>query len=258
MKNKVKIKSFKLLYYNHCYGTGAIKFWHFFLCHFWHFLGFLEKVRIMSDIEPTVRLIRKHNPDVAVVSEVLGSVQRKELIESFKALGYQYFSIGQGHGWKGSNEKVEILLISKFCIEECKTPQYSVPDRAGYGGGMGSVYIPEMEASLLFVHLPQSDKKAFADQLSIIQNIVDKNKEGLVIAGDFNITRDRLPVSLQKLTPLSLAEPTCSATSFISWWYHKNIDHLLGRGFVLGKSETVEWDSDHRALISTIVASRII
>jgi endonuclease/exonuclease/phosphatase family metal-dependent hydrolase len=238
--------SVKLLYYNQVYGTDGNSLIPFLRTHLYHMLGQPEKVRERSNISDTVRLVRANDPDIFVLSEVLGETQREEFIQEMPE--YHFYS-GQGHGWNGSSQYVEILLGTRLEAQPLNLPRVEVPNKMGNGGGIVGVYLPTLDTYVLGLQLALQDRKEIVDQqMDIVKNYSDKK---VILLGDFNQEYSELIKHypwMKEVERLSPDVSTCSETNFVKWFYHRSLDYILGRGVNLQDKGTFSGRSDHKGV----------
>lgn len=255
----MKRSTLKILYFNHCFGTNAQQLLPFLTCHYWHFKGDHKKVRRISNIETTISLVQNNNPDIVVLSEISGSVQRKSMINRLQEIGFSSCHYGQGHEIKeNTKEFVEIIIASKSHHIPLHIERVSVPPKRAFGGGMVAIAIPSLDCAISAVHLArlsrEATKRAFRKQLDVLRDFVRHNKTSkrLLLLGDFNCPLEKLPSWIHALSRYSPDETTCSTTNAVKWLYHKNIDHILGRGFRLVSNGTIVGNSDHKAVYAVL------
>ncbi len=244
LNDEANNNSVKLLYYNQVYGTDGNSLIPFLRTHLYHVLGQPEKIRERSNISETVRLVKENDPDIFVISEVLGETQRKEFI---REMPEYHFYFGQGHGWNGSSQYVEILLGTRLEAQPLNLPRVEVSNKMGNGGGIVGVYLPTLDTYIMGLQLALSDE-IVNQQMAILQNYSDKK---FVLLGDFNQEYSELLQSypwMKEMEKLSPDVPTCSETSVVKWFYHKSIDNILGRGVKSIENGTVLGRSDHKGV----------
>lgn len=252
----------KVLYYNHCYGFQARRFLTLARTHFWHFLGRIERKRSASSIESTLELIQKEDPDLLILSEVFGETQRLELKAALQLQGYDYFSVGQGHRFGAkSKEHVELLLASKMPIEKIQSEPIDAPPVWGQGGGILCVRIPDIDCTVIAVHLAHNVQRSQASlqkQMKTIEQCMNdpsSQSKRVLLLGDMNVDKEYLPSLFHQFDHYSVDLPTCSATPIARWFCNYCLDHILGRGFTVQDKIIIEGASDHRAIASVLDCS---
>lgn len=257
-----KPKKISFFYYNQCFAADAKTFSGFFHCHFWHWLGNSAKIHEKADVKRTINLIRKVNPDILAISEILGETQRKELLPDLKNLGYKSIHTNPGHRLgKNSKEYLEIMIATKDKSVMINIPNHFGEAKLGHGGGMICSYLPDQDSYILVVHLAHPiprTQKIFDKQIKVIEDLIAKKfskSKKFIIAGDFNSSFGNLSKKITSLEKYSPDEPTCSTTNGIKLIYNKCIDHILGRGFQATKKELIEGHSDHRGVFIDLCTS---
>ena len=66
--------------------------------------------------------------------------------------------------------------------------------------------------------------------------------------GDFNEGYDAIKHHFPNLKLITGKIKTCSFTPVIKWFYNKDVDHILVKGFKLVKCGTLEGRSDHKLI----------
>ena len=233
--------------YNQMYACDGISLFNWLRTHYHHIRKNHQKVAELSDINRTIETIKKINPDILGLSEILGSTQRREIISALRnELQYVDFHSGKGHRL-GNGEYVETLLATKRPSTSITTRHFNAPPEMGYGGGIVQAKVDDIHVIQVHLPFPQGKTKStFDDQLKYISEIaqdVHSRGEKCIVMGDFNLPYRALG-GLSNLSELSPDKPTCPMTNRISF-FQQNVDHILGSGFELSDNGIITGKSDH-------------
>jgi endonuclease/exonuclease/phosphatase (EEP) superfamily protein YafD len=86
------------------------------------------------------------------------------------------------------------------------------------------------------------------EQIHFLQDYIRKLEGKIILLGDFNISYKKLRPHLEEFDLVSEGVKTCSTTPIMKWFYNKDVDHILVRGFKPNKSGTIEGESDHKLI----------
>lgn len=243
--------------YNHMFGCDGHSLSEFLYVHALHKSQAYEDVDKRTRLERTGTTIEEANADVVGIAEILGAQQRQKLIDILENSGYQHFHVGRGHGLgQKFGGVVETLLATRMPSNSIYSPDFKVPDKLGYGGGVVGIHIPAYDLYIVQVHLPLCSgktQKSFSDQVHSILCEVEKMKgqsanAKIVLMGDFNcsyVDLIRLYPEFQQFQKLSADLATCSTTNLLRWFYRKDLDHVLGMGLEAKDAGVIEGISDH-------------
>lgn len=245
--------------YNQMYACNGLSLQESLCVNLWHILKEYDKIAKIADIKATADTIKKLKPDVIGVGEVLGNLQRKELIDKLKIQGFKSFHVGFGHRLTPKYGKVETLLATRLPSTRIFYTDPKVPAKPGFGGGIVGAHIKSKNMYIFQVHMAFYYGKRFLvyekqlnEALAKIMSIHKKGpKAKIVIMGDFNATYTQLARDfflLKNLTRLSPDTPTCSLTAFFKHFFNKSIDHMLGINLKVKKTGTMSARSDHKLL----------
>jgi len=238
--------------YNQMFGLNGKSFWANILGH-WavHYQPNPKKIWKRTNLSKTIDLIKESNAEIIGIIEVLEG-QEKELIKGLKQIGYDYFYLGKGHKTKYSGLYVQELIASKIKGEQKETGKWPVEHRLGGGGGFAHVYYPKQKFHLVLIHLGLASKKYYLDQIKFLQDYLKQLKGKKIILGDFNIPYKKLKSYLIDFNLLSQEIKTCSLTPIMKWFYYKDVDHILTKGFNLVKCRVLKGRSDHKLIYTDI------
>lgn len=235
-----------------------------------HFVGNIKKIqKRVANINKTLETIRRNKLDVVGLCEIAGRTQRRKIIDGLKKLGYQHFHLGRGHYLKGTRERVETLIASKFRLIKQRTHRLPLMNDLGGGGGIVHAHLPDFDLHVIQVHLPLLTRaskyingprwKTFSEHMAEIIRIINEinsneKKSRCVIMGDFNASYRFLLKSfpdLKTISQLSTDALSCPLTEGMSF-FRNSIDHIFGSGSIQRGHSWIDTDvqSDH-ALIGT-------
>lgn len=204
-----------------------------------------------ADIDKTVETIKKSNADIIGVVEVLEG-QEEELKKKLKKIGYNFFYMANGHKTKYSKLHVQELIASKIKGRQHDTGEWPVEHRLGGGGGFAHVHYSGLRFHLILAHLGLPSKKYYWKQIKFMQDYLKKLDGKIVILGDFNIPYQILKSYISGFELVSGEIKSCSRTPIMRWFYNKDVDHILVRGFKGVKSGVIEGVSDHKLIYTDI------
>jgi len=236
--------------YNQMFGLNGRKLSPFLIGH-WavHYQANPEKIWKRANLSKTIDIIDKSKADVIGVVEVLEG-QEEELKNGLREKGYNYFYLGKGHKTKYSHLRVQELVASKTRGEQKNAPRWPVEHRLGGGGGF--VHVHYSKFHLLLAHLGLSSRKYHLEQIHFLQDYL-KNLEGRVIVlGDFNCSYEQIAKHFPKLKLVTGEVKTCSTTPILKFFYNKDVDHILVKGFKAKKFGTMEGTSDHKLVYADL------
>lgn len=245
--------------YNQMYACNGLSLKESFYVNLWHIRKEYDKIAKIADINATANTIKKLKPDMIGIGEVLGSLQRKELINNLKIQGFKSFHVGFGHRLTPKYGKVETLLATRLPSTRIFYTDPKVPAKPGFGGGIVGAHIRSKNMYIFQVHMAfyygkrfLVYKKQLNSALAKIMAIYKKDpKAKIVIMGDFNATYKQLSrdfLALKRLERLSPEVATCSLTAFFKYFFNKAIDHMSGINLKVKKTGTINARSDHKLL----------
>ena len=238
--------------YNQMFALNGNSFWANLLGH-WavHYQANPEEVWKRTNISKTIEAIKNSNADIIGIIEVLEG-QEKELIKKLREIGYNYFYLGRGHKTKYNKLYVQELVASKIKGEQKQTGKWPVEHRLGGGGGFVHVHYPNEGFHLTLVHLGLASRAYHLDQINFLQDYLKKLKGKKIILGDFNISYKKLKPHLPNFDLISQEIKTCSTTPIMKWFFNKDVDHILVKGFKSTNCECLDTVSDHKLIYCDI------
>jgi endonuclease/exonuclease/phosphatase family metal-dependent hydrolase len=242
----------RIAVYNQMFGLNGNSFFSTLAGHYFvHFQKDQEKVFARVDLGKNIRLVERSNADMVGICEIYEG-QEDEISERLKRLGYKYFYFGKGHRFKYNDKHVIELLASKFKGEQLDFGKWPLENRIGGGGGFVVCKFKEPEVNVFHVHLGVPIRNFFQKQIECIEKVLKELDGKTIIMGDFNYSwRD-----LQKYFPdfelVTEEVKSCSTTPIMRWFYNKDVDHILVRGFEKEKAGSFEGRSDHKLIYADL------
>ncbi|MBU2577187.1 MAG: endonuclease/exonuclease/phosphatase family protein [Nanoarchaeota archaeon] len=238
--------------YNQMFALNGNSFWATVMGH-WavHYQANPKEVWARTDISKTAETIAESKADIIGVIEVLEG-QEKELIKKLRKIGYKYFYFGKGHKTKYNKLYVQELVASKIKGEQKETGEWPVEHRLGGGGGFVHIYYPEKKFHLTLVHLGLASRKYHSDQIKFLKDYLSKLKGKKIILGDFNISYKKLEPFLPDFNLVPQEIKSCSTTPIMKWFYNRDVDHILVRGFDSVGCESLYGVSDHKLIYADL------
>lgn len=247
------------------FGTDISKIPMFAKTHLYHLMG--RQDLINPGIEAEIKLIKEKNPNIAVITEILGSEHRERLRKALYELGYKYMEHGNGQEFAGlpGNECDQTVIITRDQINKIELPKLKLPKKPhGHGGGMVYTHMPEQKCDIIGAHIAlPTRKESFNEQMNLliktIRGRIENGIKKILLIGDFNITPEQLGNEFEELTSemgfelLSPNKPTWDVLFGIRHLVREKCwDHIWGTGFESISKETHTWESDHKAVIAKI------
>ena len=246
------ISYMRLAIYNHMFALNGNSFWQTVIGH-WavHYQADPGRIWSRADIDKTVETIKKSNADIIGVVEVLEG-QEEELKKKLKKIGYKYFYMANGHKTKYSKLHVQEMIASKIKGKQQDTGEWPVEHRLGGGGGFAHVYYFGQGFNVILAHFGLPSKKYYWKQMSFLQGYLKKLNGKVVILGDFNLPYQSFKSCVDGFNLVSGEVKSCSRTPILKWFYNKDVDHILVRGYKGVKNGVLDGVSDHKLVYSDI------
>ncbi len=214
-----------------------------------HYQKHPEKVFSRANLNHTFGIIGKSKADIIGLCEIYEG-QENEIIKGLKKQGYNYFYFGKGHRFRHNDRHVVELIASKIEGEQLEYKMWPVENRLGGGGGF--VVSKFSGLNVFHVHLGLPVRNFFEDQISYMQEILGKLKGKTVLTGDFNCTYEKIRDFFPDFELATGRIKTCSQTPGLNWFYNKDVDHILVRGFEVENAGTLEGRSDHKLVYADL------
>jgi endonuclease/exonuclease/phosphatase family metal-dependent hydrolase len=115
------------------------------------------------------------------------------------------------------------------------------------GGGIVHCYFSSLDLDIVNVHLASGGKRVCNDQLNFLSGYLRDLNKNLIFMGDFNLSYNLVGNYFPNLALVSGEVRTCSTTPIMNWFYDKDVDHILVRGFERkGDVGVMDGMSDHK------------
>jgi endonuclease/exonuclease/phosphatase family metal-dependent hydrolase len=234
--------------YNQMFGLDGRSFYSNIIGH-WaiHFQSNLNRIIKRIDLKRTTEIIKRSNADIIGICEVLEG-QHEEFKTMLGNLGYKWVYFSRGHKLSHYDIHVIEIIASKYPCEFVGVGSWPMEDRLGGGGGIGAVYIPELETTFFNVHLAISKRKHFSEQIKYIAEKIQETDGKIILVGDFNISYSKIKDRFSGLTLFSKEVKTCSLTPIMKWFCWKDFDHILARGYQKDGFGEISGYSDHKLI----------
>ena len=245
----------RIAFYNQMFGMNGKSFFSNLLGH-WavHYQSKRERVYSKTNLERTIKIIRKANVDIVGVCEVLEG-QEKELKEDLEKLGYKMVYFGEEHKTKYSGLMIKVCLASRLKLVKKEIKGFPHLDELGGGGGFLYCYVPELKTEVICLHFAIRQKKELIDkQIKFLFENLDKTKKTIIL-GDFNMPYQELAREFPQLNQLVLASnemKVCSLTPILRWFHYKDDDHIFVSGFKTRKTGCLRGYSDHKLIYAEL------
>jgi endonuclease/exonuclease/phosphatase family metal-dependent hydrolase len=123
----------------------------------------------------------------------------------------------------------------------------------GSGGGMIECYFPEIETSLINVHLANFRKNVRLRQIRFLRDYTSKKKNKIIMLGDFNLRYKKLSSFFSGFDLASGGIRTCSITPVLRKFVNKDLDHILIKGFRTNFVGELNGYSDHKLIYADLI-----
>jgi len=234
--------------YNQMFGLNGKYFFSTLIGH-WavHYQKNPEKIWRRANISNTTSTLLKPEADILGIIEVLEG-QEEEIKGQLRDKGYNYFYPGRGHKTKYSKLCVQELIASKIKGQQQDTGKWPMEDRLGGGGGFAYVCYPKQKFHLLLAHFGLPSRKYYFEQMNFLSDYLKNLKGRTVVLGDFNLEYEKIKKYLLDYKLVSGEIKTCSNTPILKWFYNKDVDHILVRGFQARDFGNSMGYSDHKLI----------
>ncbi len=234
--------------YNQMFGLNGKSFVSTLTGH-WavHFQGNEKQIWNKVDLSRTCGIVEESNSDIIGICEVLEK-QKEDFASMLKEFGYKWVYFGKGHKLKHHDMHVIEAVASKIPCEQINCGKWLVENRLGGGGGFVTLCFPKLKTTLFSVHLALSTRKYFYDQIRFISQKIENTDGRVILIGDFNLEYDNIKEYFPGLELASDKLKTCSITPVINYFYFKDVDHILTRGFEKKDSGSIIGYSDHKLI----------
>jgi exonuclease III len=223
-----------------------------------HYLNKHERLEKYADVGKTMAVVKRKDPSIVLLMEVLEGKQIEDLTNRLRLQGYKSIYVGKGHDYGNAGGGVRLILATKEGSKALSDFVFDLPKKPGNGGGMVAIRIEVLDCLVIGVHWPRKGfdlaKKKY---LEALMKVVHENKcKKIILMGDFNVTPSTLQESYPSLfsgsfsglSLLSPNQPTCSNTFLIKKFYSKCIDVIYGKGLKVVVKKLVDTFSDHKAI----------
>jgi endonuclease/exonuclease/phosphatase (EEP) superfamily protein YafD len=242
----------RLAFYNQMFALNGKSLFGNLLGH-WavHFQSNKKRILQRTDLKRTLEAIKQSNADIVGIAEVL-DFQEDKLKRGLNDLGYGYVFFARGHRTKFRESYVKVAIASKIkCVNE-ELDGFPLKNEMGGGGGIVRCYFPSLKCSVINLHLASANKDVFGKQIHFLKRLVEKEKEKVILMGDFNVSYPELQWIFKDLDFVSGRLKTCSVTPILNLFFHKDIDHIFSKGLRKIKVGSVEGFSDHRLIYADL------
>lgn len=211
-----------------------------------------DKIKKKTEIGRTVKIIKKSKADIIGIMEILDG-QEEELKKKLGEIGYNYIYFAKCHRTRIRKLYANIAVASKIRCEQVHISGFPAKNKMGSGGGAIECYFPEIETSLINVHLANFRKDVRLKQISFLCDYVNKKKNKIIMMGDFNLRHKKLRSFFSGFNLASGGIRTCSITPVLRKFVNKDLDHILIRGFKTNFVGELNGYSDHKLIYADLV-----
>ncbi|MFZ2149961.1 MAG: endonuclease/exonuclease/phosphatase family protein [Minisyncoccia bacterium] len=222
-----------------------------------HKLGYMDSKRVRylkkhSKLEQIISLIKKEDPKIVFLNELLIQLHRDGLENSLQKMGYKSFAWGQSAHYADSTVSSFVASKTEGEAVEVFLPQES---HAGGGGGIAAIRLAENNITAIAVHMSVLAKFSwlYEAQLEAIANFIsEEEKRGrkVVIGGDWNASN----ISMQKyqlFSKLNFKNSEGDLLTCPTFLPKLNpLDHIyVPQNWKTVNTKTAAFGSDHLAVI---------
>lgn len=242
----------KIAFYNQMFALNGNKFFSTISAHYSvHFRNksrrFWEKV----DIDKTLEIIKKTEAEVVGIAEVLEG-QELKLQNGLVKLGYKHVFFGQGHRTKLGKKHVKIAIASRIKCQKIEINGFPLKNKFGGGGGIVGCYLPDLDTTLVNVHLAAFREQVHSQQIKFLVDYLKNLKGKIVLMGDFNQNYKSLKSFFPDLELASGEIISFSLTPVLRKFKNEDIDHIFVKGLRPFCSGSLEGFSDHRLIYADL------
>lgn len=238
--------------YNQMFGLNGRSLISNILGHYFvHWQKNPKRVFSRIDLDEGIKIVKESNADLLGICEIYEG-QEEKIVEELKKLGYKYFYFGKGHRFKYNDRHVIELLASKFKGKQLNFKGWPLENKIGGGGGFIVCKFENPKVNVFHVHLGMPIRNFFKKQIKHMKEIVKQLDGKTILMGDFNYCWKDLQRHFFDFKLATGELKTCSTTPIIKWFYNKDIDHVLVKGFKLIKREVLEGRSDHKLIYADL------
>jgi endonuclease/exonuclease/phosphatase family metal-dependent hydrolase len=242
----------RIAVYNQMFGLNGKSFFGNLYGHYLvHYQSNPEKVLEKANLNNTIREVRNSKADIIGICELYEG-QEKEIMRKLRKLGYRFFFFGKGHKFKYNSRHVVEVIASKIKGKQLKFNEWPVENHLGGGGGFVVCKFPKIKTNIFLVHLGFPTKKYYFEQIKHAQDILKDLKGKNILMGDFNEEYYKIRVHFSNLDLITNNIKTCSFTPILKWFCHKDMDHIMVKGFKKIKTGTFQGFSDHKLLYADL------
>ena len=207
-----------------------------------------------------LEIVKKEDPEIVCLNEVLRGLHERELTEFLRSLGFKTLIWGEANHYKDPLQISTLLAFKeKAKKEDLELP---MPRRIGAGGGACLGVIEKRRVAVLGFHAPSIGNDIAGKQFSFISKVLNKYKDyNVMVLGDMNKEEKELRnVAPEWFSRFNLKcagkEPTCPYY-YVPFYPPKKIDHILYNPSKLNflGERLLESCSDHRVLIGEFLFS---
>jgi len=236
--------------YNQMFGLDGRSFFKNIMGHYYiHYQKDSKKVLSRINFNENLDLIEKSDADIIGICEIYGGTEKK-IVKDLQELGYKYIYFGEGHKFKFNDRKVIELIASKIKCDLVKMENWPLKNTLGGGGGF--VVCKFKDFTLFHVHLALPTRGFFNEQIRYLQRLISRTSGKIILMGDFNLPYKKLKDYFPRLELMTEEIKTCSLTPIMKWFFCKDCDHILVRGFESKEVDTLEGRSDHKLIYADL------
>lgn len=236
--------------YNQMFGLDGRSFLKNILGHYYiHYQKDSGKVLSRINLKENLDLIERSDADIIGICEIYEGTENK-IVEKLREFGYKYIYFGKGHKFKFNDRKVIELIASKIKCDSLKIENWPLKNTLGGGGGF--VVCKFKDFTIFHVHLALPTRGFFNEQIRYLQGLIKRTAGKIILMGDFNLSYKDLKDYFPELELMTDEIKTCSLTPIMKWFFCKDCDHILVRGFGLKKVNTLEGRSDHKLIYTDL------
>lgn len=214
-------------------------------------------VKAHKNLEMTFDMIKRYQPDVLVLNEVIYELYRDQMEQELKKEGFKSIAWGVSTHYNGTSISTLIATKQPGTAIPCTMPQR--PSMGG-GAGMAGIRLKERQLSILGMHLTYRSPTLFKRQIKYIVEIAVAEKalgNNIVLAGDWNESESAIFANpefktLDVVAGNSPEKLTCP--TFFPQRLRKPLDHIfIPSHWKTTRSETIAFGSDHLALLEEVI-----
>ena len=214
----------------------------------------INYLRKHENLDSTFNMIRKNNPDILILNEVVPEIHESRFDKELKDMGFTTITYGLGGKYPDAHVSTLVATKEKAIILQTDMPQ---PPYPGCGGGIAGLRL-ESGVSIVGVHMALKGK-VWREQLNAITALLQTEKiagNQVIFAGDCNEKEEPI-ISGSNFSILGLVsadmQKTSTCPTSLPRIFQRSLDHIfIPSEWKIDDFRTIAFGSDHLALLVSV------